>query len=167
MEVIAQRVDSELGVQATSLGDPEWRKLAIYVRAEHEAGRWSGPLVLVGHSFGSDDQIRIAKLLNAGNIPVDLLILIDPNGPGTIPPNVKHCVNIFKSRPVIDYLPVFHGVRVYASEPSRTLIENIDLRKANVGFDTHAISHFNIAKSKGVQDMVLAEIAKVCPRKKH
>lgn len=166
MDVIAQRVNTELGIEATSLGNPEWRKLATYVRKEHEAGRWSGPLVLVGHSIGSDDQIRVAKLLNASNIPVDLLLLIDANGPGTIPPNVRHCVNIFKSRPVIDYLPVFRGVKVYASDPGRTQIDNIDLRKARVGFDTSPISHFNIAKSKGVQDMVLAEIAKACPPKK-
>src|SRR5882762_8640155 len=79
MDVIAQRVDSELSVQATSLANPEWEKLASFVRTEHEAGRWSGPLVLVGHSIGSDDQIRVAKLLNAGNVSVDLLILIDPD----------------------------------------------------------------------------------------
>lgn len=78
MDAIAQRVDSELSVQATSLGNPEWEKLASFVATEHEAGRWSGPLILVGHSIGSDDQIRVAKRLNIANVPVDLLILIDP-----------------------------------------------------------------------------------------
>ena len=167
MDAIAQRVDSELAVQATSLGNPEWKKLASFVRTEHEAGRWSGPLILVGHSIGSDDQIRVAKLLNAGNVSVDLLILIDPTDPPKIPPNVRHCFNIFKSHPVVDYVPVFRGVKVRAGNPNRTLIENIDLRTAQVGFDTKAIDHFNIAEIEGVQDMVLAEIAKACPRKRH
>jgi hypothetical protein len=72
MDVIPQRVDSELGVHATSLGNPEWEKLASFVRTEHEAGRWSGPLVLVGHSIGSDDQIRVAKRLNRTNVPIFL-----------------------------------------------------------------------------------------------
>ena len=166
MDAIAQRVDSELSIQATSLGNSEWRKLVAYVRTEHQTGRWSGPLVLVGHSIGSDDEIRVAKLLNAGNVSVDLLILVDPDDPPAIPPNVRHCVNIFKSHPAVDYVPVFRGVKVRAADPNRTLIENIDLRTAQVGFDTKAINHFNIAEIEGVQDMVLAEIVKACPRKR-
>ena len=166
MDAIAQRVDSELGVQATSLGNSEWKKLASFVMTEHEAGRWSGPLILVGHSIGSDDQIRVAKRLNAGNVLVDLLILIDPDDPPKIPPNVRHCVDIFKSHPGVDYVPVFRGVKVRAADPKRTVIEDIDLRTAQVGFDTRAIDHFNIAEIERVQDMVLAEIAKACPRKR-
>jgi hypothetical protein len=165
MDVIARRVESELGVHANSLGNSEWSKLASFVRSEHKAGRWSGPLVLVGHSIGADDQIRVAKRLNEWELPVDLLVLIDPTVPGTIPPNVRHCVNIFKSHPGLDTVPAFRGVRVRAADPAQTLLENINLRTTPVGFDTRPINHFNIAKIKGVQDMVLAEIAKACPRK--
>ena len=166
MDVIAQRVDAELGVQATSLANQEWTKLASFVRTEHEAARWSGPLILVGHSIGADDQVRVAKQLNQEKIPVDLLILIDPTVPPVIPPNVNHCVNIFKSHPGLDAVPAFRGIKVRAADPARTLVENINLRTTTVGFDTRVINHFNIAKIKGVQDMVLAEIVKTCPRKK-
>jgi len=166
MDVIAQRIDAELGVQATSLGNQEWQKLASFVRTEHEAGRWSGPLILVGHSIGADDQVRVAKRLNQENVPVDLLILIDPTVPPVIPPNVRHCVNIFKSHPGLDTIPAFRGIKVRAADPARTLIENTNLRRTKVEFDTRVINHFNIAKIKGVQDMVLAEIAQACPRKK-
>lgn len=166
MDVIAQRVDSELSVQATSFANPEWEKLASFVTTEYEAGRWSGPLILVGHSIGSDDQIRVAKRLNRANVPVDLLILIDPTVPPVIPPNVRHCVNIFKSHPGLDTVPAFRGIKVRAADPARTLVENINLRTTKVEFDTRVINHFNIAKIKGVQDMVLAEIARACPPKK-
>ena len=166
MDVIAQRIDAELGVQATSLANQEWQKLASFVRTEHEAGRWSGPLILVGHSIGADDQVRVAKRLNQENVPVDLLILIDPTVPPVIPPNVRHCVNIFKSHPGLDTIPAFRGIKVRAADPARTLVENTNLRRTKVEFDTRVINHFNIAKIKGVQDMVLAEIAKTCPPKK-
>jgi hypothetical protein len=166
MDVIAQRVDSELSIHATSLGNPEWEKLASFVRTEHEAGRWSGPLVLVGHSIGADDQIRVAERLNQWDVPVELLILIDPIVPGVIPPNVRHCVNIFKNHPGFDTVPAFRGVRVRSANPAATLTQNINLRRTKVGFDTRVINHFNITKIKGVQDMVLAEIAKACPPKK-
>jgi hypothetical protein len=166
MDVIAKRVDAELGVQATSLANQEWSKLAFFVRTEHEAGRWSGPLILVGHSIGADDQVRVAKRLSAAEVPVDLLILIDPTVPPVIPPNVKHCVNIFKSHPGLDTVPAFRGIKVRAADPARTLVENINLRTTEVGFDTRVINHFNIAKIKGVQDMVLVEIANACPPKR-
>ena len=59
IDVIAQRTQTELGVHATSLANQEWRKLVRYLTVEHEAGRWNGPLVLVGHSYGCDDQVRV------------------------------------------------------------------------------------------------------------
>ena len=167
MDVVAQRVNSELDVHAISVSNPEWRKSAAYVEREWKAGRWSGPLVLVGHSIGCDDQIRVAKLLNAKGIPIDLMILLEANAPPAIPPNVRRCVNIYKSKPVLDAVPVFRGAKVHASDPGRTRVENIDLRHTNVGFDTGSLNHFNIAKNKQIQDMVLAEIAKTCPRKSH
>jgi hypothetical protein len=165
VDVLAQRVQLELGAQATSLSDPEWRKIVRRVRGEHAAGRARRPLVLVGHSLGGDDQIRVAKLLNESGIPVDLMVLIDANTPPSIPPNVRRCVNIYKSQPLRDALPVFRGVHVRAVDPSRTRVENIDLRTSDVGFETGPISHFNITNVKAVQDMALAEIARVFPRK--
>ena len=166
MDVIAQRVDAELSVEATSLANQEWTKLASFIGTEYQSGRWSGPLILVGHSLGADDQVRVAKRLSAARVPVDLLLLIDPTDPPTIPLNVRHCINFFKSQPVVDYVPVFRGVKVRAADPAQTVVENIDLRLAHVGFDTRVINHFNIAKIEGVQDLVLAEIAKACPQKK-
>lgn len=163
MDVIATRAQSELGVHAISLGNPEWRKLATYIATEYHAGRLNEPLVLVGHSIGADDQVRVARALSGANVPVDLLLLIDPTIPPHIPPNVIRCVNLYKSHPVTDPVPAFRGVRVIADDPNRTLIENVNLRRTDVGFDTSAINHFNIAKVRGLQDMVLAEIAKACP----
>ena len=163
MDVIASRAQSELGVHAISLANPEWHKLAHYITNEHDAGRLNEPLVLVGHSIGADDQVRVARALNATHVPVDLLLLIDPTLPPHIPPNVIHCVNLYKSHPVTDPMPAFRGVRVIADDPTRTTVENVNLRNTPVGFDTSVINHFNIAKITGLQDMVLAEIAKTCP----
>lgn len=167
METLAQRADAELGLPATALTDPEWRRLANYIAAEYAAGQATGPLILAGHSLGGDDQVRVAKLLNTRGVSVDLLVLIDPNAPPAIPPNVKRCVVIFKSRLSLDAVPIFRGVSARASAPDRTALTNVDLRTAHVGFKTNAIDHFNISQNPGVQDMVLAEIAQVCRPREH
>lgn len=162
MDVIAQRAEKEAGVHAVSLVNQEWPKLVAFVTNEHRSGRWYGPLVLVGHSYGCDDQVRVSRHLNANGISVDLLLLVDPTTPGTIPPNVKRCVDIYKSHPGTDALPFFRGIKVTAEDPARTHITNIDLRRTEVGFSTRSIDHFNIAKFVGVQNMVLEEIKKTC-----
>lgn len=162
MDVIAGRLQNEVGVHATSLANQEWKTLAAYIVAEHKAGRWSEPLVLVGHSYGCDDQVRVSKRLHENGISVDLLVLVDPTTPGSVPSNVKRCVDIYKSHPGTDVLPFFRGIRVKAADSSRTQVTNIDLRLTDVGFSTAIIDHFNIAKIPGVQDMVLAEVRKTC-----
>jgi hypothetical protein len=163
LDVLAQRARSELGVDATSLSDPEWREIARDITRENEAGRWRGPLILIGHSLGGDDQIRVAELLGTAGITVDLMILIDANTPPSIPPNVKRCVNLYKSQPLRDALPVFRGVKVRAIDPARTRVENVDLRTADLGFDTSHVDHFNITDVKAIQDRALSEIAEICP----
>jgi hypothetical protein len=162
MDVIALCAHSELNRHVTSLASSEWRKRANCIQNEHFVGRWSEPVVLIGHSLGADNQIRVDRALNGGGVPVDLLVLIDPDALPHIPPNVRRCVNIFKSHRVSDAVPVFRGTRVNPDR-AQTVVKNIDLRLIPVGFDASSITHFNIAQVTGVQDMVLAEIAKTCP----
>jgi len=162
MDVVALRARRELNMDANSLASSEWRKLASYIQNEHFAGRRSEPVVLIGHSFGADNQIRVARALNGSGVLVDLLVLVDPDEPPHIPPNVLCCVNIFKSHGISDTVPVFRGTRV-KPDGAQTVVKNIDLRMTPVGFDTSSVTHFNIAQVTAVQDMVLAEIAKTCP----
>jgi hypothetical protein len=166
IDTLAQRATAELGLRAVSLGQPETRKLAALLRSEYTAGRATGPLVLGGHSMGADDQIRVAQELHRSGVAVDLLLLIDPNAPPVIPPNVKRCVNFYKSQPGRDALPIFRGVRVRAADPARTRVENIDLRTSNIAPEGEKLSHFNISQTRGVQDLALAEIARVLPRRR-
>jgi hypothetical protein len=62
----------------------------------------------------------------------------------------------------MDVIAFFRGTRVNPDR-AQTVVKNIDLRLIPVGFDASSITHFNIAQVTGVQDMVLAEIAKTCP----
>ena len=166
LDLLARRATSELGVSAVSLGQPDWNKLATFIRTERLARRQSGPLVLAGHSMGGDDQIRVAQLLARDNIAVDLLILIDPNAPPVVPANVKRCVNFYKSQPGRDAVPIFRGVPVRVADPARTRVANIDLRTTGIVSGAESIDHFNISATTAVQDMVLAEVARTCPPKR-
>lgn len=160
MDDLADKINHE--VTSISVADEEWWRLKDFLLKQKKAGKLNEPLVLVGHSWGADDQIRVAAELAAAGIPVDLLITIDPVTPPFIPPNVKRCINIYKSHPVTDAVPFWRGVAI-AQSNTKVPVKNIDLREQKVGFDTETIDHINIEKNPGVHDLVLREIRNVCP----
>ena len=160
MDDLASKLDKV--VPSVSVADEEWYRLKGFLEEEHDAGHLKEPLILVGHSWGADDQIRVAEDLGKHGITVDLLITIDPVTPPSIPSNVKRCVNIYKSHPATDWFPFWRGVEV-SRHAKDVPVTNIDLRDAKLGFDTDAIDHINVEKNAGVHQLVLDEIRKVCP----
>ncbi len=132
-----------------------YRKQLVHA---YQLGDLTGPMILVGHSYGADDQIRTARYLGRHNIEVTLLLLLDPVTPPTIPANVQRCVDIYKSHPLTDWLPFLRGVPVHAADPEFTQLTNINLRYAKVGFNTGPVNHMNISAVPGVQKMMLRYI---------
>ncbi|WP_052161040.1 thioesterase domain-containing protein [Hoeflea sp. BAL378] len=97
------------------------------------------PVVLVGHSFGGNAVFEIASLLAKDNIPVALVISVDPTRAGPLSANVKKYVNYyFPGNGLGSELKPRSGVA-----PSR--ISNIDMRKradvAGAGDDHWTVTH--------------------------
>lgn len=111
------------------------------------------PIILVGHSLGANEQIKVARNLNKLGIPVDLLVTVDAVSQTIVPPNVKEALNMYKP----GYVPMFSGLRLRAVDPSKTLIENVNVATIkNV-----KVNHFTIDKDDAVQNIILARIGKV------
>lgn len=163
MDVLADKIDKNVGAPSVSVADEEWLRLREWLVKEKNKGQIHEPLVLLGHSWGADDQIRVAKYLKDAGITVDLLVLIDPVTPPPVPTNVKRVYCVYKSHPTTDWVPFWRGVPVTVENPRVTPLVNIDLRTADVGFDTTQVTHINIEKSDPVHDMVMKEIEKTCP----
>jgi hypothetical protein len=147
----ASVLPDSVGISVGSLIKDAWRK-----------GTLKEPLILVGHSWGADDQVRAARYLNKYNIPVTLLLLLDPVTPPSVPPNVERCICIYKSHPATDFIPVWRGVPVVAEDPKKTWLTDINLRTANVGFDTTSINHVNIVSDPHILQMEIDDIEQVC-----
>lgn len=162
MDTIAVRAERELGIRATPLPHRDWKELSRYLIAQDKAGQLPRPLILSGHSFGADDEIRVARMLRRENISVDLLLLLDPDTPPTVPDNVKRCVDIYRSHPATDVVPMLRGIKVRADDPSKTDLVNFDVRTAAVNFSVEDVHHITIDKKPEVQELVLAEFKKTC-----
>src|SRR5271156_5301350 len=97
MDALADEIDGKVGVPSVSVADEEWRRLQEWLIQEHKKGQIQEPLVLLGHSWGADDMIRVCYELKGESISVDLLVLIDPVTPEPVPANVKRVYCIYKS----------------------------------------------------------------------
>jgi predicted alpha/beta hydrolase family esterase len=163
MDALADQINTQMGAPAVSVADEEWRTLKGWLIEEHAKGQINEPLVLVGHSYGADDVIRVAEAIKADNMTVDLLVLIDPVTPPPVPSNVKRVYCVFMSHPMTDWYPFWRGVEATVADPAATPITNIDLRTDKVGFDVSGINHINIEKNEDVHRMVMDQIKQVCP----
>jgi pimeloyl-ACP methyl ester carboxylesterase len=67
-------------------------------REAERAGRAGRKLVLIGHSMGADAAVKIAARLAQKNLPVDLLIGLDPTrfACPRVPPNVKRALCFYQ-----------------------------------------------------------------------
>lgn len=128
----------------------EMSKAVIDYHYKHHSNR---PVILIGHSLGANEQLKVARNLDKAGIPVALLVTIDAVSQTSVPGNVEHVLNIYKP----GYVPMFSGLKVKAVNPKATLVENVNIKDLK-GVNVH---HFNIANNKVVQDLVLAEIGKV------
>ncbi len=165
MDTLAFTLSKEHLVEAAPVADEARGPLKDFLlKAEAEHRLNDGPLILVGHSWGADDQVRIARSLGHHGIKVDLLLLIDPVTPPHIPVNVVRCIDIYKSHPLTDWFPAWRGVPVTAVNPALTKLTNINLRTTPENFDTQDINHVYITASRGVQRMMRHAIYRACKR---
>ena len=111
------------------------------------------PIILVGHSLGANEQIKVARNLDKLGISVDLLVTVDAVSQTIVPPNVKHAMNFYKP----GFVPMFSGLKLRDVNPEQTHIDNINVTKIK-GIQ---VNHFTIDKDPVVQAMIMDEVKKV------
>ncbi len=111
----------------------------------YKAHEINGPIILIGHSLGANDQIKVAKNLDREHIPVALLLTIDAVSPLPVPPNVKEVYNIYKP----SYIPFFSGQKVKAMDPYVTKVTNL-----NVGNMGAHVNHWTITLDQEIRKLM-------------
>lgn len=105
------------------------------------------PIVLIGHSMGGLCAVKFAEILQDENIPVSLIVAIDPaQATDDVPANVERFINIFLSTNILgggDVKPLPGYPGHYAS---------FDLAKHD------EVTHINIDKMDYIHDQVVSKI---------
>jgi hypothetical protein len=152
------------GVRAHQYQDDQWSSLAETIGQKYKGVKDPEPLILVGHSYGADDVVRIARDLKKDNIAVDLLITLDPVTPPAVPENVRVCWNLYQSNGAWDAMPWLRGVPLkLADDAKSTQLSNLNIRKEHTELLEPGTDHFNIEKKGRIHDAVIEKVLSACP----
>ena len=152
---------NDAGVRSRVYRENQWRDLAEALVLKYEGAKDPEPLVLVGHSYGADDVVLIARELEKHDVTVDLIVTLDPTTPPTVPANVKHVVNLYQTN-VLDGLPFMRGIPLRAVEGFAGKLENINIRTREDLLDPD-VNHFNIEKKEKIHQEAIRRVLAVCP----
>jgi LysM repeat protein len=102
------------------------------------------PIVLIGHSMGGLCSVIISEMAAKENIPISLVITIDPaHATDDVPLNVERFINIFLSDSVLG------GGNVVAVPGFRGHYASYDLK------ENSRVSHINIEKSDDIHRQII------------
>jgi len=124
----------------------EWQTIADDIAAKYKAG-WSGPIILIGHSYGADAVMLMGEYLGKKNVPVDLIVPFDGTASYAASANVRRVLNIYQREYAKQTRgPGFHGelINYYVSDPD--------------------IGHTSIDKAPRLHNMVLSRLGGGAPK---
>jgi len=113
------------------------------------------PIILIGHSMGGYCSIIFSQMLEAENIPVSLVVTIDPaHVTPNVPLNVERFINIFLSKDVLG------GGDVKPQPGYRGHYASFDLSQHD------EVSHITIDKMDDVHQQLIAKIVQLATTSK-
>jgi hypothetical protein len=151
-----------VGIHDAVYQEAQWRDLAATIIEKYKGVRNPEPLVLVGHSYGADDIVSIAREVGKAGITVDLLITIDPTTPPPVPANVRYCYNLYQSG-LLDMFPVTRGIPLHADPNFKGKLQNVNIRVDRTDLLDPDVNHFNIEKKDKIHQEAIKKILAVCP----
>jgi hypothetical protein len=105
------------------------------------------PIILIGHSMGGYCSLKFAEVLQAENIPVSLIVTVDPaHVTPSVPLNVERYINIFLSKSVLG------GGDVKPEQGYQGDYASFDLSQQD------EVTHINIDKMDSVHQQIVNKI---------
>tara|TARA_R110000850_G_scaffold184907_1_gene310640 strand:+ start:450 stop:1127 length:678 start_codon:yes stop_codon:yes gene_type:complete len=137
------------GMNVKVFNHTSWQAHAndIVARSKERSGI-SNPLMIMGHSFGADDGIRMANYLGSRGIRVDYLVTFDATTRGAVGPNIGRVRNF--------YVDGADGVSSYRFVTAAPGFQG-DLKNTNLGKNPehNSVHHLNIEKNAGLHDDII------------
>ena len=138
---------------------PRWQ--CPRLRAIPVSGAADGSeFILIGHSYGADHAIRVARYVKDHGMEVQLLFLRDATTPDPIPENVIHCIHDCETWFPGDLFPdIFSGDPVVADQASsRTQIMNLLFTREVLADFVGCADHFSNDANQLMHNLIITEL---------
>jgi hypothetical protein len=155
------------GVHATVFQYTQWYTIAWHIARVWPSAQHPEPLIIIGHSWGADFGIRLARVLNGKKIPVDLIVTFEPVTPPPVPGNVRLMVDYYQTRGVTDVIPFGRGVPCKKEPGSKGVLRNINLANERPDLKMRYMNHLNIDENQKIQQEIINQILQICPPRAH
>jgi hypothetical protein len=165
LDRLSKKINAQ-GIQATVFQNDQTNSLARTIIRNYRDVRDPEPLVIIGHSYGADSAVRIARILNSDHVKVDLLITFDPVTPPPVPPNVQVVLNYHASRGITDNLPWWRGISLRCDPGFTGALHNFDLSTDRRDLQVKDYGHTKIEKDEKIHAEILQWLAEMCPPRK-
>jgi hypothetical protein len=87
----------------------DWQAISEDIAQKYKSG-WSGPIVLIGHSYGADAVMQMGEYLGKKGVPVNLIVPFDGTASFAASANVQRVLNIYNREYAKQTRgPGFHG----------------------------------------------------------
>lgn len=143
------QIESQLnaaGISAKTRNHVYWQSIADEIAADYRGKRRLGPIAIVGHSYGATAATLLTAELARQNVPVALVVAIDPSFEVSVSKNVRRAVAFHtQSFPGLKPGPGFRGS-----------LQNVSVSGAG---------HIMIDKDQSVQAQTIAEIKRAFRRR--
>lgn len=138
------RMLTEDGYPAETFTHVSWRDLALRLEGDYRATGRRSRIILIGHSLGANDVVRMADWLSRRDVPVRLVVTYDPTQRLAVAGNVRRAVNFF--------LPGGIGRPLHLADGARGSLANVDIT------DLAGVKHLNMDYSDELWSRTLAEV---------
>jgi len=151
------------GVHTEVYNQTQHASLAAEIKKRYTQSPVREPIVLVGHSYGADATVAVARELSKAGIEVDLIVTFDPVTPSKVPGNVQLAYNLYQSNRGWDALPWLRGIPLESETNEQDNIQNMNIRKDRKDLLVKGLDHFNIEKKPKIQADAIARVLVACP----
>jgi hypothetical protein len=149
-----------LNLTPTMVAWPFWEDAAKQIVSQYAGPADGSKYILIGHSYGADDAIRIALSMKDHGIEVQLLFLLDATSPPPIPDNVIRCIHYYEPWLPGDLFPDFFSGNPVVADPgnSRTQITNLLFTRKALGDGVGCADHFSVDTNQLMHNLIMTEL---------
>ncbi len=152
----------QAGVNARIYQHDQCAELAKTMVERYRSSNAREPICMIGHSFGSDDALIIARELDKVGVPVDLIITMDAVNETVVPKNVKLCVNYWQPG-IFGSSNFLRGIPLTQEPGSAGKLYNVNLFEEGKDLREPTTNHINIDEAPKLHKAIIEHVLKTCP----